>query len=510
MISRLLISSGVLLATAAIICIVSVNRKVALVKKLNPDARLDIRKVYLPFQLIFERAEIRLPSFLTTPFDFMYNNKMDRYRGEDRITFIVAPDLIAAVIADAKFIEEAYEKKNEFVKPIKYYNVLQIYGENILTLDGKAWKRHRKFVSPQFSERTNILVHQEAVRSCQQMIDHWEASGEIDGLINITVAMFYYALGVVSAASFGTRLNWVDDPNDKPEGFNLTLKQSLTYVTHHLFQYILTPNIAYYLPFEGLQTMKRNFEENKEKSNLLSSMVRACEGDSETFTDEELIGNIFIFLFAGHETSAGTLNYILTLLALHPHVQERLYQEVKLTCGDQPPEYKHINQVPYCFAIINESLRLYPAVVAVPKLAVTNATIGKYVIPENTDLFIHTHGVQHHEKYWGKDYEEFKPERWFEDQECAQSAEKVYEKIQADTPIRAFYKFEKYAFTPFSDGPRACIGRRFSEVEMLVALIMLSQRYKITIPPGPDPLVSCAKITYKTTKDVLLKFTIRQ
>ncbi|KAJ3270354.1 hypothetical protein HDV01_007879 [Terramyces sp. JEL0728] len=455
------------------------------------------------------------------PIDFNYNHRYDRYRGEDRITFIVSPDLIVASIADADLIQETVEKKNGFIKPVKYYNVLQIFGENILTLEGKEWKRHRKFVSPQFSERNTILVHQEAVRTCQQMMDHWETSGEINGMIDVTVDLFYLALGVISAASFGTRLNWVDNPEDKPPGYHQTLKQSLTFVSHNLFKFILTPNFAYNLPIKSLQLQKQNFDEfhsylkgfvawarkpeNIDKSNLLSSMVKACQGDSDTFTEEELVGNIFIFMFAGHETSAGTLNYILTLLALHPEVQARLYEEVMSTCGNNPPDYKNTNQ-----AIINETLRLYPAVVAVPKLTVGNQSLGKYIIPDGSDIFIHSHGVQYDEKYWGKDAAKFRPERWFQDPECAKSAEKVREKIQTDTTIRGFYEFERYAFTPFSEGPRACIGRRFAEVEMLVVLIMLSQNYKISIPPGGDPLASFTEATLKTTKHVHLKFTKRK
>ena len=90
---------------------------------------------------------------------------------------------------------------------------------------------------------------------------------------------------------------------------------------------------------------------------------------------QELLGNAFIFLLAGHETSAHTLVWALLLLALHPDEQAMAHAEVLRVLG--PPvlpsapsspspfplpsmTYDQLSFLPYCQGVMNETLRLFP------------------------------------------------------------------------------------------------------------------------------------------------------
>jgi len=57
-------------------------------------------------------------------------------------------------------------------------DVLDIYGKNVLTLDGPEWRRHRKITARPFSEKNNQLVHSETIRQANQMMASWEKRSE--------------------------------------------------------------------------------------------------------------------------------------------------------------------------------------------------------------------------------------------------------------------------------------------------------------------------------------------
>ncbi|KAJ3270358.1 hypothetical protein HDV01_007883 [Terramyces sp. JEL0728] len=380
----------------------------------------------------------------------------------------------------------------------------------------KLKRLNPNITSPQFSERNNVLVHKESIQVVSQMMEYWESSGEVKDRVDITKNMFNVALHIISSAAFGKQLDWVEDPTKIQAGHKRTFKQNLQFVVHKLTTYLATPKFMFKLPIQKLKDIKSNFDEfhqymtelyleakkpeNLNKSNLMSALVKASMNESEysSLADDE------------HETTAGTLNYAFTLLASNPRIQERLHQEIVSVCGNEIPDYKHLNEIPYTFAVMNETLRLYPPVIAIPKVAVGEQTLGRYVIPDGSHVGIHAHGLHYNSKYWGPDPEKFRPERWFSDQECASSASKVRERISESTAIRSFFKFDRWAFVPFSEGVRSCLGRRFAEVEMLVVLIMVCQKYEFSVPNGDAALKSSNFITLKTTDHVTLRMNKRK
>lgn len=62
------------------------------------------------------------------------------------------------------------------------------------------------------------------------------------------------------------------------------------------------------------------------RKDLLASMIEYK--DEKMLTDEEIRGNLFLFMFAGHETTANTLLYIVYLLAIFPHWQSWAAEEI--------------------------------------------------------------------------------------------------------------------------------------------------------------------------------------
>jgi cytochrome P450 len=80
--------------------------------------------------------------------------------------------------------------------------------------------------------------------------------------------------------------------------------------------------------------------EKTEAGGIASIGAGKADGGSpsEGLTDREVLGNTFIFLLAGHETSGHTLAFVFALLALHPEEQQKLHDHVVsvLPAGQEP------------------------------------------------------------------------------------------------------------------------------------------------------------------------------
>jgi cytochrome P450 len=111
---------------------------------------------------------------------------------------------------------------------------------------------------------------------------------------------------------------------------------------------------------------RRNAETKGEHHDLFSGLLDASDNldGAAAITEEELIGNTFVFLIAGHETTAHTLCFTFALLALYPDEQERLYQQIKSIMSDLDgmPTYEDMNKFTLSLAVLYETLRMFPGV----------------------------------------------------------------------------------------------------------------------------------------------------
>lgn len=169
-------------------------------------------------------------------------------------------------------------------------------------------------------------------------------------------------------------------------------------------------------------------------------------------------------MFAGFETTAGTLTSALTVLSIHPEIQLKMHQEAIKICGKNDPTYSHLNQLHYICAVVHETLRMFPPVSVIPKMVSGDQKLGQYIIPGETRIAVHV-GAIHRNPINFEDPDTFKPERW----------------IQEDGTFNNSIKL-----LTFSDGARACIGKQFARVEMVFAMCLFAQRWKWSLPDGVD------------------------
>ncbi|KAL0062629.1 hypothetical protein AAF712_010466 [Marasmius tenuissimus] len=363
-----------------------------------------------------------------------------------------------------------------------------MFGNNIVASEGELWKKYRKIASPAFNDRNNKLVWDETVRIVLDLFDNvWMNKDiEVDHVIDVTLPIALFVIGV---AGFGRRISWKDD-TILPSGHKLTFKEALSTVSEDIFIKVLCPD-ALLGATERLRRVKSAFEEldkymlemingrrhaekKEERYDLFSSLLDANDlptNDGEVpLTERELMGNIFIFLLAGHETTAHTLAYTFGLLAFYQEEQEILYQHIRSIIPDgRIPTYEEMPLFTQSLAVFYETLRLFPPVCAIPKVSAEDTILvaenaageTKAVpIPQGTSITLSVSGLHYNPKYW-KDPHEFKPSRFREN-------------------------WPRDAFLPFSGGARACIGRKFFETEGIAILTILISNYKISLKEEPQ------------------------
>ncbi|TDL22861.1 cytochrome P450 [Rickenella mellea] len=411
------------------------------------------------------------------------------YFGCDMFSSIsLFPNRIEMSVCDATTIKEITSSRARWPKPIEQYGALNFFGKNIITTEDDEWKKHRKVANPAFSERNNKMVWEETVKIVNEMFNTiWKDKKEVvvEHCVDITLPL---ALLVIGTAGFGRAVSWEEDFN-LPPGHKMSFKQALHFVSTGLFWKVIFPNWAMglhkklrevRLAFKELETYmqemideRRNAVKKVERFDLFTSLLDASEGEDDGGTklsDSELRGNIFIFMLAGHETTAHTLSYCFGLLAMYQDEQEKLYQHIKSVLSDgRAPTYSDMNALNYSTAVFYETLRIFPPVTAIPKMAAEDTTLvvgnqtgekRTVVIPKGTEIMLHMPGLHYNPRYW-KDPHEFKPQRFLED-------------------------YNRDAFLPFSGGARQCLGRKFFETEGIAILTNIVQKYKIEVKEEPQ------------------------
>ncbi|KAL4890080.1 hypothetical protein BDV59DRAFT_195203 [Aspergillus ambiguus] len=478
-----------------------------------------------------------------------------RWRVKDRISkhygpvyMIVTPWSVTCHISDAKVVAQVCMARRSFPKPVENYEAFAIYGPSILTSEGSQWAHYRRYTSAAFNEKNNALVWHESIRQGVQMTNCWEAEHVADpscavfSLPDVRDDVVKYTLNIICSAGFGVRLPFKSasqattgdteglflDAAIPPQGYSFTFPSVMEYISNYMTTVFLANGIwpkwiprkmapffkndfmAYDDLKKYLQTLLENAEvrDNPSSYNLLEGLVKTRREDSKPessntvhrgLSDEEILGNLYIFMIAGHETTATTLRFAIVLLAMHQDIQDRLYSEIQDVADGESADlaewdYERIFPklvTPLC--IMLETLRLYPAVSSLPKwTGDSDASISyrnqTYRIPHATHMSLDANALHYDELYWGPNASEFDPSRW--DRRNANSFLANNDGLEGLTgpglEHDTIHRPVRGAFLPFSDGVRACVGKRFAQVEFVAALVVIFRDYRVSLGRNGD------------------------
>jgi cytochrome P450 len=339
----------------------------------------------------------------------------------------------------------------------------KIVGESLMNMEGEAWLYHRRLMQPAFHHTRLEPLDGMIVQAAQDMIARWQIYYDQGQPVDVAREMAALTMTITSRVLFGVDLG--DEVNAMGEIVNgvadLTEKPN-----HPRLQQAAREFMA--VVERIIQERRKNF---LDQGDLLSSLMTARhEKSGAMMGDQQLRNEVMGLLIAGYETTANALTWTHYLLSQNLWAAERLRSEVRQQLAGRAPTHADLARLPYLRQVLEESLRLYPPAWILGRRAIHDDAVGGYHVPSGTVIAICIYALHRHPAFWDQP-DLFDPQRF---------------------SLEYTAKRNKYAYIPFSIGPRQCIGNTFALLEGSLILACIAQHFELHLLPGievqPQPL----------------------
>ncbi|KAI1142901.1 cytochrome P450 52A11 [Hypoxylon sp. FL0543] len=400
-----------------------------------------------------------------------------------RLVMTADPENIKAILA-TQFAE--FGKGEQFHKEWS-----EFLGDSIFTTDAQLWHASRQLLRPQFSrERISDLhcfeSHLETLFKAianggvlnghEQQVDIEAGNGKA---FDISELFFRYTLDVATDFLLGMDIQSLTTPREPfADAFN-EVQRVQNIIARAGPLYPLVPKKTFR---EGLKVVNEFCNIYIDRALRLSPEELATKTKSDqdytflhelaSFTRDRkmLRDQILAVLLAGRDTTAATLSFAFYELGRHPEVVRKMRREIINQVGlERTPTYEDLKSMKYVQNVLNETLRLYPAVPFNVRTALKDTTLprgggpdGTLPLPvlKNTAIGYSTLVMQRRPDLYPPASEKhadpavFSPDRWFT------------------------WQPKPWQYIPFNGGPRICIGQQFALTETAYVLTRIFQRFE--------------------------------
>ncbi|KAK8081414.1 hypothetical protein PG996_000195 [Apiospora saccharicola] len=405
-------------------------------------------------------------------------------------------------VCEPDTLVEIFRRRTDFPRPLELFAMLDVFGDNLATVDGDQWKRHRKIARSCFNESVNAIVWSESFSQADDMMRYWASRPA--GVSSSADDLRTLSLHVLSRAGFGKSFQFQGHLEKKAVAAT-NYKDSLQTVLENCIvimalgtKFLANPWLParlrrVYRAYVAFQKYLTNLYESEKQQvaesrhsttgqsrTLMSTLIQANSAEEAeqpaSLTERELYGNMFLFNFAGHDTTTHTLTFALMYLAINPQVQDWIAEETA-SVSDWENYAGVFPRLKRCSAVLMETIRLYTPVPVAKwtdsqpqQLSVGGKTI---TVPADTMVIASYAAIHTHPDYWGADALDWRPSRWIDGEE------------ELITPRRG-------TFIGWSEGERSCPGKKFSQVEFVATIARLF-RDRWRVEPTPRPGESAAE-----------------
>ena len=349
-------------------------------------------------------------------------------------------------------------------------------GNGLFVSEGEFHRHQRKLMAPMFQPRHIAAYAETMVQLAERLQQEWQNGAVVD----LNSHMIALTMSIIGKALFDA------DVFNETDELGAAMSTVYEYTVHKLFSPLTPPlswptprNLRYRKAREVLQHRIQQMIDERRSSSItrndfLSILLQATDEDGKRMSDEQLMDECLTLFGAGHETTSAALTWAWYLLCQHPHVYQKVQQEVESVLQGRSPKYDDLAHLPYCLQVFKETMRLYPSAAGIVREALHDIEIDGYLVPKGYTVILSPY-ILHRTPAYFPDPETFDPERF--------------------TPERE-KQLPRYAYLPFGAGPRICLGNHFALMEGQLLIATLAQRVHFTLLPGqtiePDPVHNLA------------------
>ncbi|KAF7842854.1 alkane hydroxylase MAH1-like [Senna tora] len=381
------------------------------------------------------------------------------------------------VIADPMNIHYTMSKNfGNYIKGPEFREIFEPFGEGVLTMDSEVWRYSRELLHSVFKSRRFERFMEKTVRNkldacLLPLLDEVERQGvEVD----LQEVFNRFNFDNISSIVLGF------DPKSLAFDFpNVTCEKAFNEAEEFIFYRHIVPRpIWKFQKWLGVGPEKKMAEasatfdkflresiasnrgrawddRNNDQCDLITLLMRHEEGKDRA-NDKFLRDTASSLFIAGKDTITSALTWLFWLVATHPYVEAKILQEMKTKDNNN-------NNNVYLHGAICEALRLYPPIPFERKQALNDDVLPSgHEVKGNTTILFSFYTMGRDEDIWGKDCLEFKPERWI-----SESGHIIH--------------VPSYKFICFNAGPRNCLGKNFTFVQLKMVANAIFDRYHIQV-----------------------------
>ncbi|MFC5473918.1 cytochrome P450 [Paraherbaspirillum soli] len=367
-------------------------------------------------------------------------------------------------------------------------------GAGVLTSNGEDWRRQRRILAPLFSPQQIQVFTAAKARVAAHAVERLRQTQD-GSFVDMSLEMGRLTLEMLEHTLFSQGLG-----RDASEFQHAITRYFDTLGQLDAFDMLGLPD---FLPrlnrLRGRATLKfsarvvNDIIANRRHllasgadapPDILTLLLKAQDPDTGRFiSEQELRDNIVTFIGAGHETTANALTWTLYILSQAPDWRARVEAEID-ACFDPAAPTAHL---PVTKAVVEETMRLYPPVSMMSRVALHDDMVAGTAIRAGTIVTVAPYVLHRHQTLWN-DPDVFDPERF----------------LGANRS-----DIDRYAYLPFGVGSRVCIGMGFAMSEMLVILGHFLREFRFDLAPG-HPVAPEVRLTMRPAHGMKMRVRKRQ
>lgn len=333
-----------------------------------------------------------------------------------------------------------------FLKPL--------FGRGLLLQDGVEHLRTRRLLKPAFHSQAvghYLDVIEKTAENFLRVLDQqhlFPLLGEFRKLTLLIASRLF--LGCQTPGEVQQTSQWF---NELAAGRLALLRVNLPWTTHgRALQARL--HLQAFLK-EVIHLRKRHSAEKYQ--DVLGLLLATEDEQGRRLSESEIIDQALLLLFAGHDTTATLLSWLVYELGVHTDWQERLREELNQVAGKEPITLSHFKQLVQMSYVLMEAERLYPPIYSIPRGLPKGLNYSGYEIPPGWKVHLSPFLTHRMPGIYPQPHT-FDPNRF--------------------APPREEHKKHSFALMGFGAGPHKCLGHELAQIEIKVILSILLRRFR--------------------------------